>query len=296
MEYQNNNTNRNHTSIPDVENLSLNDDDDEALEIAFDDEETPIQKQSFNLVGRFLTNRPIRTSIMMSKMGDIWQPGKGMDIEEAQPGLFIFRFFHQLDVQHVLKQGPWSFDNHNLVLNVLPDDVEPQDVPLMKVPFWIQLHGPPSGFMSQTVGKKVGDYIGEFLEYDEKNDSLTWRKYMHIRVLVDVRLPLKRSKKITKQGGDCKLVHFKYERLWTFCYVCGLLGHSENRCPKLFDMVTTTATRGWSPELRADTGRKQGGESKWLRHGGDPNWVAPNPDIMNNQCAAAQILEKTSQQ
>jgi uncharacterized protein YozE (UPF0346 family) len=106
MEYQNNNTNRNHTSIPDVENLSLNDDDDEALEIAFDDEETPIQKQSFNLVGRFLTNRPIRTSIMMSKMGDIWQPGKGMDIEEAQLGLFIFRFFHQLDVQHVLKQGP----------------------------------------------------------------------------------------------------------------------------------------------------------------------------------------------
>ncbi|GAU42766.1 hypothetical protein TSUD_239290 [Trifolium subterraneum] len=31
-------------------------------------------------------------------------------------------------------------------------------------------------------------------------------------------------------------------------------------------------------------GRQQGGESKWLRHGGDPNWVAPNPVIMHNQC------------
>jgi hypothetical protein len=131
--------------------------------------------------------------------------------------------------------------------------------------------------MSQKVGTTVGNYIGEFLEYDEKNDSLPWRKYMRIRVLVDVRLPLKRHKKIKKLDGDSKMVNFKYERLGTFCYVCGLLGHSENRCPKLFDMAATEHTRGWSPELRADMGKRQSGESKWLRHGGDPNWVAPDP-------------------
>ncbi|MCI08776.1 DUF4283 domain protein, partial [Trifolium medium] len=208
-----------------VENLHINDDDDE-LELVPDNDVPQIKKNSFSLVGRFLTNRPIRVKTMMSKMGEIWQPGRGMDIEEAYPGLLIFKFFHQLDVQHILKQGLWSFDNHTLVLNMLKEDEDPRDVPLFSIPFWIQIHNLPAGFMSHKTGKNIGNYIGEFLEYDEKNDSLSWRKYMCVRVLVDVRLPLKRYKKIKKPEGESSIVYFKYERLGTFCYVCGLLGHA----------------------------------------------------------------------
>ncbi|XP_045807554.1 uncharacterized protein LOC123904150 [Trifolium pratense] len=293
MEESTRNRNTIHDTTLTVENLTLNDDEDE-LEITLD-EESHVNKQSFNLVGRFLTNRPIRVNMMMGKMGDIWQPGRGMDVEEAYPGLFVFRFFHQLDVQHILKQGPWSFDNHTLVLNILSDDVDPRDVPLFNVPFWIQIHNLPSGFMSQKVGKNVGDYIGEFLEYDEKNDSLSWRKYMRIRVLIDVRLPLKKSKKIKKPGEESKLIQFKYERLGTFCYVCGLLGHAENKCPKLFDMETTKVVRGWGPELRAEMGKRQGSDSKWLRQGGNSNWIAPDPTLMRSQGGSnsTSIEEKT---
>jgi 14-3-3 protein epsilon len=129
-----NNNNAGHIATTYIANLSLTDEEDD-LEIQIDEEDTQVQKQSFNLVGRFLTNRPIKVKTMMDKMRDIWQPGKGMDIEEAHPGLFVFRFFHQLDVQHILKQGPWSFDNHTLVLNSLADGVDPRDVPLINVPF-----------------------------------------------------------------------------------------------------------------------------------------------------------------
>jgi 14-3-3 protein epsilon len=88
-----------------VENLSLNDEEDE-LEIVLDEDGSQGQQPSYCLVGKFLTNRPVRGKMMIEKMGDIWQPGKGMDVEEAHKGLFVFRFFHQLDVQHILKQGP----------------------------------------------------------------------------------------------------------------------------------------------------------------------------------------------
>jgi hypothetical protein len=57
-----------------VEKLSLNNEDDE-LEIDIDDETLTVQQKSFSLVGRFLTNWPIRTQMMMNKMGDIWQLG-----------------------------------------------------------------------------------------------------------------------------------------------------------------------------------------------------------------------------
>jgi 14-3-3 protein epsilon len=279
-----NNNNAGHSATTYMANLSLTDEEDD-LEIQIDEEDTQVQKQSFNLVGRFLTNRPIKVKTMMDKMGDIWQPGKGMDIEEAHPGLFVFRFFHQLDVQHILKQGPWSFDNHTLVLNSLADGVDPRDVPLINVPFWVQVHNLPAGYMSQRVGKAIGDYIGDFLEYDEKNDTSPWRKFMRIRVLVDIRTPLKRNKKIKKEGAESKLVNFKYERLGTFCYVCGMLGHSETKCPVLFEMAASDVKRNWSPDLRAELGRRQSGDSRWIRQGGDPTWVAPNPILMNNKCS-----------
>ncbi|MCI96122.1 hypothetical protein A2U01_0117421, partial [Trifolium medium] len=49
-------------------------------------------------------------------------------------------------------------------------------------------------------------------------------------------------------------------------------------------MATAGIVRGWNPELRADVGKKQAGNSKWLRYGGDLNWVAPDPIFMSNKC------------
>jgi 14-3-3 protein epsilon len=271
----------------DMANLDIDDEDDE-LELEIVDDQPQVNRQQFLLIGRFLTNRPIRVKTMINKMGDIWQPGKGMDIEEVYPGLFIFKFYHQLDVQHILKQGPWSFDNHTLVLNTISDDEDPREVPLFNVPFWIQVHNLPGGYMSQKTGKSIRDYIGEFLEYDDKNDSLSWRKYMRIRVLIDVRKPLKRQKKIKKQGADSRMVQFKYERLGTFCYVCGILGHSDSKCPKLFEATDNDIGREWGPELRADMGRNRGSESRWLRQSGDQEWVAPNPVMMSNNGSSSK--------
>lgn len=45
----------------------------------------------------------------------------------------------------------------------------PCDVPLYQIPFWVQVHNIPTGFMSEAVGKHVGNMIGNFFEYDVKN-------------------------------------------------------------------------------------------------------------------------------
>jgi hypothetical protein len=51
-----------------------------------------------------------------------------------------------------------------------------------------------------------------------------------------------------------------------FCFVCGVMGHAENKCPVRFAMEEDNGVREWSSELRADS-RKQGGKftSRWLR-------------------------------
>ncbi|KEH17512.1 uncharacterized protein [Medicago truncatula] len=150
------------------------------------------------LVGRFLTNRPIRSYMMMEKIKTFWNPVREMRIEEIEPGLYSFQFTHHLDMQRILKKGPWYFDNHLLMLNVVPANGNPNQVALQFVPFWIQVHDLPTGFMSEKVGKDIANHIGEFLEYDAKNNSNFLHTYMRIRVLLDVTKPLKRLKKNQK--------------------------------------------------------------------------------------------------
>lgn len=55
--------------------------------------------------------------------------GRGVLIEEVEPGLFVFQFYHQLDIQKVLKNGLWSFDKHMLVLSVVHAGVSPTEIP-----------------------------------------------------------------------------------------------------------------------------------------------------------------------
>lgn len=69
---------------------------------------------------------------------------------------------------------------------------------------------------------------------------------MRIKVVIDAHKPLKRFKKIRKTGGAWSLVNFKYEKLSTFCYICGLLGHSDRFFP-----VGSEPAREWGPWLRA---------------------------------------------
>lgn len=139
-----------------------------------------------------------------------------------------------------------------LILNRIGAGDIPTQVPLYHISIWVQIQDLPLGFMSQVVAQHLGNHIGEFLEYDPKNDQGLWRTYMRIKVRVDVRVPLEKEKKVRKLGGEWRIVKFKYERLGVFCFLCGLLGHVDQYCEKLFTLENDSGDRAWGPELRVD--------------------------------------------
>ena len=42
---------------------------------------------------------------------------KGICIKENEPNLFLFWFYHEIDLRRVVEGGPWTFDCHVLLLH-----------------------------------------------------------------------------------------------------------------------------------------------------------------------------------
>ncbi|KAG8638068.1 hypothetical protein MANES_15G190025v8 [Manihot esculenta] len=67
---------------------------------------------------------------------------------------------------------------------------------------------------------------------------------MRVRELLDIRKPLKRTKKVLTKDGCAVQVLFGYERLPTFCYLYGFIGHLEYYYEYLFS-TNISAWRGF---------------------------------------------------
>jgi 14-3-3 protein epsilon len=250
-----------------LEGLSLNvEGEEEGFCFDIEEEGEELGDLRWCLVGRFLGDRPIHVKSMKVRIADLWRSVKGVTIKQAKEGLFLFQFAHALDMEAALKGGPWTFDNHLLIMERVQLGVQIENIPLFHVDFWVQVHNLPAGLMLEKVGRKLANYIGAFVEYDKNNNTSFWRQYMRLRVRVDVRQPLKKDTKVKSIGGEWCTVNFKYEKLGMFCFICGIMGHSENKCEVRYAMENDNGVRGWSRELRAET-KRQGGRpvSRWLR-------------------------------
>lgn len=85
---------------------------------------------------------------------------------------------------------------------------------------------------------------------------------------MDVRYPLKRKKKITRKNKVEVVVNYKYEKQADFCFLCGLLTHTERFCKRKFKGESEQVIREWGTWLRAPARRGGGQErNKWLREG-----------------------------
>lgn len=225
------------------------------------------------LVGRFLTEKNINVRAMKTKMADLWKPALGINIKDLKPRLFLFQFYHKDDLNWVKTNGPWTFDGALLVMNDIKAGEEPTKVALHEAEFWVHIHDLPVGYMTEVVGKQLGNFFGTFLQYDTKSNSSIWREFMRLKIRIDVRRPLKRKKKICKKDKSEVMVNYKYEKLGEFCFICGLLSHTERFCQKKLEAGSGEVNKEWGRWLRAQPRRAaSGSRRKWLRDDEGRDW------------------------
>ncbi|WCJ27830.1 hypothetical protein M5689_009554 [Euphorbia peplus] len=101
----------------------------------------PVKKCS--ILGRFLTERTVRTRNMPSFLADLWQHVKGVSIEILGQNLFRFDFYHPWERERILKGSPWTYDQHLLLMAKMEDDIVQGDEELNRVDLWVQIYDLP---------------------------------------------------------------------------------------------------------------------------------------------------------
>ncbi|XP_062089039.1 uncharacterized protein LOC133795601 [Humulus lupulus] len=248
--------------------IMLEDEEMGGLSLAAEEEDEGFDVR-WCLVGRFLNAGVIDTQEMQHMMAFLWKPGKGLYVKELGKNLFLFQFYHEIDIQRVIAGSPWTFERKQLIFHRLREGDNPRSVCLNKLDLWVQLFDLQHGFRSQSVVQSIGNYVGRFVDSDINNFSRVWREFLRVRVTVDIDQPLKRRMKISrKDNNEWFWVNFKYEQVPTFCFICGIIGHSERFCPKLFDTPLEDIEKPYGVFMRVAPRRQKNLiGAQWLRSG-----------------------------
>ena len=72
--------------------------------------------------------------------------------------------------------------------------------------------------------------MGHLIEVDKRANHSDQAKFLRIIVDLPIEKPLRRGGHVVNKSGEKFWITFRYERLPTFCYLCGLLGHDDKHC------------------------------------------------------------------
>ncbi|XP_058733455.1 uncharacterized protein LOC131605074 [Vicia villosa] len=180
------------------------------------------------LAGSLWTDSSYNSRAFTSTMIGAWKLRNPVETQQLSKNLFLFRFSTRRDLESVLRNGPWSFDRNILVLARVSGEEQSSELNMHYGVFWFRVYQLPLMLRSESMAKKLGGILGVFEEMDMKEANRNGR-FLRIKVTIDLKLPLKRGIVIRFKDKNLR-VHFKYERLPTFCFICGRLGHQLKDC------------------------------------------------------------------
>uniref|UniRef100_A0ACD5ZRN2 Uncharacterized protein n=1 Tax=Avena sativa TaxID=4498 RepID=A0ACD5ZRN2_AVESA len=161
---------------------------------------------------------------------------------------FVVRFSSEGDWKHAMKNGPWQFDFHVLLLKEYDGSIRPSDMVFDTMDIWVRVLDLPMDMMNRAYGELIGGWIGKYISVDVDTEGMAWGEELRIRVAIRVDQPLLRGVTLreSEEVVDDRWFDIKYEKIPHFCFACGLLVHQENKC-----LAEKEEAKQWGEWLRA---------------------------------------------
>lgn len=182
-------------------------------------------------VGKLFSEKLAHPDSLEQALGRIWCPMRGIDCKALGENKFLFTFHQASGKKKALEEGPWNLSKELLVVTDLDESKALEELEFNFIPIWVQVSQLPLGMMNARTAEALGDEIGVFLEADTDEGDKAVGRFLRFKVKIDIRKPLMRGMTVIADSNNverwCPLA---YEHLPDFCYVCGLLGHTDKLC------------------------------------------------------------------
>lgn len=177
-----------------------------------------------------------------------WRCGS-FSLQRMADDMFQIFFGTQDTVDFVLSNGSWSFENTLVLVRSRINISTGPGVVWCKEFFWIHFTGLSRFCYIVDAGLKLAKNFSDCQEFQLHEDKVLGSKFFKFRALVDLSKPLMHICSLTTLNA---LVHsglFKYERLPTFCFHCGRIGHRFRDCNTLEIAEIDVKMLGFGPWL-----------------------------------------------
>ncbi|XP_075656761.1 uncharacterized protein LOC142626918 [Castanea sativa] len=154
-----------------------------------------LEECSLSLLGRFLTTQPYNQRVVKSLLIAVWRLGSDLRIVDIGEGLFQFKFALESQLKWVINNGPWSFEDHPLVLRRWERGMTAALVIFQTIPMWIEIWGLPFDLLTEETSRDMGRGLGEVVEIDTTIFTSDQARFIRIRIELPLDKPIHR--------GDC---------------------------------------------------------------------------------------------
>nr|GMD22130.1 uncharacterized protein LOC109152160 [Ipomoea batatas] len=122
--------------------------------------------------------------------------------------------------------------------------------------FGFKFTSSPQNHQNERIAQIIGSLLGNYMKNSLSQLDGTWKAFIRVCVGLDTSLPLRCRMKVKPPRGAAKWVDFKYKRLPTFCFLCGMIRHAKKYCQKMFEIQPSASEKPFDPELKAQRRRQ----------------------------------------
>ncbi|KAF5463102.1 hypothetical protein F2P56_019045 [Juglans regia] len=120
--------------------MSLTEEESEDVVVDTGDLEDVLPSGECCLFMKLFTEKYFNKKAFKGTMRKVWQTAMGVRFWELSSVLFLVEFENGRDRMKVLREGPWLFDKHLVLLKEMDGRLQVQQVYMTMASFWVQLH------------------------------------------------------------------------------------------------------------------------------------------------------------
>ncbi|CAI9098435.1 OLC1v1035079C1 [Oldenlandia corymbosa var. corymbosa] len=184
------------------ETLSLSSTEKERVVLGEDDTKRGREEGIRSLIGKIFGDKRMKFYGVKNAIEKSLRQKSLGRVDKLQSNTFQFIFSKEAERDAVMRQRPWSFDGHFMVLEKWADDIDMDTEIFNFSSVWVQIWNTAVHWISKEIGQKLGRMLGEVRDVIIPDVGGT--EYKHIKILVemDLRRRLERGTWLTYNSKE----------------------------------------------------------------------------------------------